>query len=175
MPRVALPDSCSYAGYLDVFTLHMFKIHGFLASSSTNPSYHNFSYDIIDDFFIRRTFQDLVGYPRILGIVDFRPLRGRPCQTPCSYAWRSGCLYTSFDQDHDSVFFSSEHETSHVVCFNAQGLLYECVFDTLLFSSSYQPIEKPVSHHVINRSLFSLLLRTIISAILPATMLRYYS
>jgi hypothetical protein len=30
-----------------------------------------------------------------------------PCQTPYSYARRYGCLYTSFDQDHDSVFFSS--------------------------------------------------------------------
>jgi hypothetical protein len=31
--------------------------------------------------------------------------------------------------------FSSlfEHQTSHVVCFNARGLLYECVFDALLF------------------------------------------
>jgi hypothetical protein len=35
-----------------------------------------------------------------------RPPRGRPCQTPCSYAWRSECLYTTFDQDHDLVFFS---------------------------------------------------------------------
>jgi hypothetical protein len=29
----------------------------------------NFSYDIFNDLFIRRTFQDLAGYPRILGIV----------------------------------------------------------------------------------------------------------
>jgi hypothetical protein len=35
-----------------------------------------------------------------------RPPRAQPCQTPCSYALRSGCLYTSFDQDHDSIFFS---------------------------------------------------------------------
>jgi hypothetical protein len=26
-----------------------------------------------------------------------------------------------------------EHQTSHVACFNARGLLYECIFDTLLF------------------------------------------
>jgi hypothetical protein len=26
--------------------------------------------------------------------------------TPCSYARRSGCLYTSFNQNHDSFFFS---------------------------------------------------------------------
>jgi hypothetical protein len=31
-----------------------------------------------------------------------------------------------------------EHQTSHAVCFNAWGLLYECVFDALLFSSSYR-------------------------------------
>jgi hypothetical protein len=33
-----------------------------------------------------------------------RPLRGRPCQTPCSHAGRSGCLRMSDDQDHDLVF-----------------------------------------------------------------------
>jgi hypothetical protein len=65
MPQVALPDSCSYAGYLDVSTLHMFKINGFLASSSTDPGHRNFSYDINDDFFIRRTFQRF--YQGILG------------------------------------------------------------------------------------------------------------
>jgi hypothetical protein len=68
---------CNYAGYLGVSTLHAFKINGFLASSSTDPGHHNFRYDIIDDFFMRRTFQDLAGYPRILDIVDLRPLRGR--------------------------------------------------------------------------------------------------
>jgi hypothetical protein len=75
--------------------------------------------------------------------------------------------------------FSSlyEHQISHLACFNARGLLYECVFDALLFSSSYRPVGKPVSHHVVTRSTFSslLLFRTIIPAILPATMLRYYS
>jgi hypothetical protein len=47
--------------------------------------------------------------------------------------------------------FSSlfEHQTSHSACFNARGLLYECVFDTLLFSSLYLPAGKPVSHHVV--------------------------
>jgi hypothetical protein len=74
MPRVALLDSCNYAGYLGVSTLHTSKINRFLASSSTNPGHRNFSYDIIDDFFMRRTFQDPTGYPRILDIVDVRPL-----------------------------------------------------------------------------------------------------
>jgi hypothetical protein len=46
--------------------------------------------------------------------------------------------------------FSSlfKHQTSHAACFNARGLLYECVFDALLFSSSYRPVGKPVSHLV---------------------------
>jgi hypothetical protein len=35
-------------------------------------------------------------------------------------------------------FFSVlEHQASHAVCFNARGLLHECVFDALLFSSWY--------------------------------------
>jgi hypothetical protein len=74
-------------------------------------------------------------------------------------------------------FFSFEHQTSHAACFNAQELLYECVFDALLFSSSYRPVGKPVSHHVVTRPRFSslLLFWIIIPAILPATMLGYYS
>jgi hypothetical protein len=47
-----------------------------------------------------------------------------------------------------------EHQTSHVACFKARGLLYECVFDALLFSSSYRLVGKPVSHHVVIRSTF---------------------
>jgi hypothetical protein len=65
---------CINAGYLGVSTLHTFKNNRFMASSSTDPEHHNFNYDIIDDFFIRRTFQDLAGYPRILSIIDLRPL-----------------------------------------------------------------------------------------------------
>jgi hypothetical protein len=79
-------------------------------------------------------------------------------ETPCSYAQRSGCLYTSFNQDHDSMFFSFlEQKTTHAVCFNARGLLYECVFDTLLFFSSYRPVGKPISHHVLTQPSFFLL------------------
>jgi hypothetical protein len=52
MPRVALPDSGSYARYLGVSTLHTIKINEFLASSSTDPGHRNFSFDVIDDFFI---------------------------------------------------------------------------------------------------------------------------
>jgi hypothetical protein len=69
-----------------------------------------------------------------------------------------------------------EHQISHAAYFNARGLLYECVFDTLLFSSSYRPVGKPVSHHDVTRSTFSSFLYfwIIIPAILPATMLGYY-
>jgi hypothetical protein len=52
------------------------------------------------------------------------------------------------------LFF--EHQTCHSACFNAWGLLYENVFDTLLFSSSYRPIEKPVSNQVVTRHTFLL-------------------
>jgi hypothetical protein len=74
-------------------------------------------------------------------------------------------------------FHHQQHQTSHAACFNAQGLLYECVFDALLFSSSYRPVGKPVSHHVATQPTFSslLLFWIIIPAILSTTMLGYYS
>jgi hypothetical protein len=70
-----------------------------------------------------------------------------------------------------------EHQTKHAACFNAWGLLYECVFDTLLFSSSYRPVGKPFSHHVVTQLTFSslFLFWTIIPAILPLMILGYYS
>jgi hypothetical protein len=67
----------NYAGYLGVSTLHTFKTNRFLTSSSTDPGHRNFSYDIVDDFFIQHTFQDPAGYPQILDVVDLRPLRGQ--------------------------------------------------------------------------------------------------
>jgi hypothetical protein len=119
-----------------------------MATSLTNPGHRNYSYDIIDNLFVRRTFQDSAGYPRILGIVDLRPLLRSarlqsllevgPAKLLAAMLRRSGCLYTSFDQDHALVFLLFlEYQTSHDACFNARGLLYECVFDALLFSSSY--------------------------------------
>jgi hypothetical protein len=66
---------CSYARYLAVSTLHTIKIDIVSpALSSIDYQHCNYRYDIIGDFFIRRTFQDLGGYPWILGIVDLRPL-----------------------------------------------------------------------------------------------------
>jgi hypothetical protein len=52
----------SNEGYLDVSTLHMFK---------TNITLLIF---ITDNLFMRRNFQDPARYPRILDIVDLRPL-----------------------------------------------------------------------------------------------------
>jgi hypothetical protein len=80
-------------------------------------------------------------------------------------------------EDHALVFLLFlEHQTSHAACFNAWGLLYECVFDSLLFSSSYRPVGKPVLIMSLLDLLSSLLLFwTIILAILPTMMLVYYS
>jgi hypothetical protein len=59
-----------------------------------------------------KTLLGILGYWTLLiwGLFEVgtptRPPWGRPRQTPCSHTGRSGCLYTLFDQDHDSVFFS---------------------------------------------------------------------
>jgi hypothetical protein len=88
-------------------------------------------------------------------------------------------VYLHFVQSRPCLSFLLffEHQTSHAACFNARGLLYECVFDALLFSSLYRPVGKPVSHQVVTRPtfFFSFLFWIIIPAILPATMLGYYS
>jgi hypothetical protein len=80
---------CSYARYLGVSTLHTFKINGLLASSSTKLGHRNFTYDVINNLFTQRIFQDHAGYPRILGIVDLKPLRGRHA---CKASLRSALL-----------------------------------------------------------------------------------
>jgi hypothetical protein len=119
----------------------------FLASSSTDPAHRIYNYGIIDNFFIRRTFQDLAGCPRILGIVDLRPLRGRHSYKGVPEVGPDRLLAVMLGDLGVSTLrsiktltqFSSlfEHRTIHAACFNARGLLYECVFDALLFSSSY--------------------------------------
>jgi hypothetical protein len=74
---------------------------------------HYFVSFIVDNLFMRCTLQDhadILGYWTLMiwGLFEVgmptRLLWGRPCQTLCSYARRSGCLYTSFDQDHAFVF-----------------------------------------------------------------------
>jgi hypothetical protein len=119
---------------------------------------------IVDNLFMRHTFQDPVGYPRILDIIDLRPLWSRHAYKassssalsdslqPCLEIWVSlhfvrSRLWLSF-----LLFF--EHQTSRVACFNVRGLLYECVSDALLFSSSYRHVRKPVAHHVVTRPIF---------------------
>jgi hypothetical protein len=61
----------SYARYLDVSTLHTFKIN------IISPASPSFVSTTTEDLFTRCAFQDPAGYPRILDIVDLRPLRGR--------------------------------------------------------------------------------------------------
>jgi hypothetical protein len=116
MPRVALPDSCSNARYLGVSTLHIFKIDIVLsASSSTDYQYCNFSYDpsTISSFDVPfKTLLGILGYWALLFEAFSRSarLQGLPEVGPAIFLAamlrRSGCLYTSFDQDHESVFFS---------------------------------------------------------------------
>jgi hypothetical protein len=65
---------------------------------------------------MRRAFQDLARYPRILGIVNLRPLRGRhaykgllevgPARLHAAMLGDLGVSTLRFDQDHDPVFFS---------------------------------------------------------------------
>jgi hypothetical protein len=71
MPRVALPDSlhlCRISGCL--YTPFVQDQHFSTASSLTIST-------TIEDLFMRCSFQDLAGYPRILGNIDLRHLRGR--------------------------------------------------------------------------------------------------
>jgi hypothetical protein len=132
---------CSYARYLDVSTQHTFKINMILPASPSLVS------TTTEDLFVRRAFQEPIGYPQILDIDNLRPLRGWHAYKaslwsalpdflqPCLEFWVSLHVVRS----RPCLSFSSlfEHQTSHAACFNARGLLYECVFDALLFSSSY--------------------------------------
>jgi hypothetical protein len=84
------------------------------------------------------------GLPKV-GLLDTLQL--------CSEIWVSLNFVRSRQWLRFPLLF--EHQTSHADCFNARGLLYECVFDALLFSSSYRPVEKSVSQHVVTRPTFS--------------------
>jgi hypothetical protein len=87
----------------------------------------------------------LLGISGCLGAEVGTPLR--PCQSPRSYAWRSGCLSTLIVQDQDLVFFSFlDRQTSHAACFNARDYSMIAFFDALLFSSSLRPIGNLVSN-----------------------------
>jgi hypothetical protein len=107
----------------------------------------------------QHAFEDLARYPRILNIVYLRPHRGRLAYKAYMMSalpdslqpW--GLSLHSIKTTNQFSFF--EHQTSHAACFNARGLFYECVFDALLFSSSYRPVGKPFSHHVVTRPTLS--------------------
>jgi hypothetical protein len=167
---------CSHAGYLDVSTLHTFKINIFLRL------HHCPFRPLQKTSSCKRAFQYLAGYPRILGIIDLASSRSARLQgllevgTARLLAAMLGDLGVSTLRSIKTMtqFSTFEHQTSHATCFNARGLLYESVFDALLFSSSYRPVGKLVSHHVTTRSTF-FLFWIIIPAILPSTMLGYYS
>jgi hypothetical protein len=77
MPRVALPDSLQLCEISWCLYTIRFNLNRFLTSSLTNPEHRNFSYDMITNLFMRHAFQDSTEYPRILDIVDLRPLRVR--------------------------------------------------------------------------------------------------
>jgi hypothetical protein len=146
--------------YLDVSTLHTIKIDATPTIPSSTIS------TTIEDISTRCAFQDSAGYPRILDVIDrglfevgtpTRPLKVGPARLVAAMLGDLGVSTLRSIQDHDSVFFSFlEHQTSHAACFNARGLLYECVFNTLLFSSSYRLVGKLISHHVVTRHTFFL-------------------
>jgi hypothetical protein len=150
---------CGCVRYLDVSTLHTFKIN------IISPASPSFVSTTTKDLFVRRAFREPIGYPQILDIYDLMPLRGRHAYKaslrsalpdflqPCLEIWVS--LHFVRSRPCLSFFSLFDHQTSHATCFNARGLLYECVFDALLFSSSYRPVGKLVSHHVITRPTFS--------------------
>jgi hypothetical protein len=100
-----------------------------------------------------------------------RPPRGRPCQTPCIHAWRSGCLYTSFDQDHDSIFFSFLTIKPAMLLASMHGDYSTGASST---PSCFPCCTDLLGNPLLNL-LFLLLCYIIIPAIMPATLLRYYS
>jgi hypothetical protein len=188
MSRLALPDSlqlCRISGclYTPCFQDQYFST----ASSSTDPGHRNFSHDVIDNPFMRHTFQNHAGYPRILDFVDLRPLRGRYAykaslrsalpRLPRSCARRSGCLYTSFDQYHDSVFFSFSSIKPAMLPASMLGDYSTSASSTpSCFPRRTDLLGNPFPiTSLLDLLFFFFLFWIIIPAILPATMLGYYS
>jgi hypothetical protein len=106
-----------------------------------------------------------------------RPPRGRPCHTPCSYARRSGCLYTSFDQGHALIFLlvlsiqPAMLPTSMLRNYSMRASLTRSCFHhrTDLLGNLFLIMS------LLNLLFLLVLFWIIIMAILPATMLGYYS
>jgi hypothetical protein len=169
-----------YIWHLGVSTLHSFKIN--------IPLWlHHWSFRPL-----QKTSSSDAPFKILLGILGYwtlfiwglfevgmpiRPPRGWPCQTPCHHAGRSRCLCTSFrSRPWPSFLLFLSIKPAMLPPSIARGLLYKSVFDALLISSSYRPVGKPVSRHVITPPTFSsFLFWIIIPAILPAMMLGYYS
>jgi hypothetical protein len=153
---------CNHAGYLGVSTLHTFKI---------NIHFVGFIVDYFNHY--RRPLHltclsrpcwvsSDTGHHQLDASLRLAHLQGLLGVGPARLlAAMLGDLGVSILRSIKTMTqFSSrfEHQTSHVVCFNARGLLYECVLNALLFSSLFRPVGKPVSHHVVTRPTFSSLL-----------------
>jgi hypothetical protein len=115
---VALSDSCSSARYLGVSTLHIFKIDVVsLGSSSTDYQHCNFGYDPSTISSFDAPFKTLLGILRYWALLFEASSRSArlqglhevgPARFLAAMLRRSGCLYTSFDQDHD--FFGASNQ-----------------------------------------------------------------
>jgi hypothetical protein len=103
--------------------------------------------------------------PRCLGAADLRHLRGgtpkrppqgRPCQTPCSHAGRSGCLlhYVSIKTmtQFSSLFWASNHSCCLLQCLGT--ILRERLWHHLVFFVVSTCWETCFSSHHYSTSLF---------------------
>jgi hypothetical protein len=92
-------------------------------------------------------------------------------------ARRSGCLYTLFDQDHDSVFFSSWSIKPAMLSASMLGDYSTSASSTPSWFSHHTDLLENLSLITSLLDLFFLLFPfwIIIPAFLPATMLGYYS
>jgi hypothetical protein len=142
----------------------------------TSPSF------IIDNLFMRRTFQGPAGYPQILD--ELRPLRGRHTYKtsmrsalsdslqPCLEIWVS----LHFVQNHDSVFFSFWSIKPAMLPASMLGYYSRSASST---PSCFPYRTDLLGNLFLITSLLDLLsflvFWIIILSILSATMLRYYS
>jgi hypothetical protein len=142
----------------------------------TSPSF------IIDNLFMRRTFQGPAGYPQILD--ELRPLRGRHTYKtsmrsalsdslqPCLEIWVS----LHFVQNHDSVFFSFWSIKPEMLPASMLGDYSRSASST---PSCFPYRTDLLGNLFLITSLLDLLsflvFWIIILSILSATMLRYYS
>jgi hypothetical protein len=146
----------SNAGYLGVSTLHIAKIHSLDGNSFRH---HNFSCDII-----QRALKRSYWVSSDTRHCCLRPLRGRHAYKSLPEVGPARLLAAMLGDLGVSTLrsiktmtqFSSLSGASNQPCclLQCSGTTHECVFDALLFSSSYRPVGKPVSHHVVTRPAF---------------------